>query len=159
MSESLGFEFELLRGAISTNETQLSRMVKKVEKAADGLKEKSIAVWGLTFKADTDDRRCSPAVEITKRLIAAGARVQAFDPMVSEVGDDIHGVELFGDMYEVLQGCVVLAVLTEWPEFQDADFSIVRDRLGAGTIVDCRNLLDSNAVRSHNLRYVGIGTP
>ena len=158
MSETNGFDFELLRGAINTNESQLQRMVDKISRGAGGLSGKTIAVWGLTFKADTDDRRCSPAVDIVQRLMAAGATVRAYDPMVSEIGDDIRGVQLASDMYEVLTGADALAILTEWAEFRLADLPRVHSLLGSHTVVDCRNVFEPQDVRSHRLRYEGIGS-
>jgi UDPglucose 6-dehydrogenase len=158
MSESNGFDFELLRGAINTNESQLQRMVDKIERGAGGLAGRTIAVWGLTFKAETDDRRCSPAVDIVQRLVAAGATVHAYDPMVKVIGDDIRGVELYDDKYDVLKNADALAILTEWSEFRLADLAKVQSVLGAGAVVDCRNIFEPHDVRSHRLRYEGIGS-
>lgn len=158
ISETNGFDFELLRGAINTNESQLRRMVEKIARGAGGLAGKTIAVWGLTFKADTDDRRCSPAVDIVQRLLAAGAIVRGYDPMVTEVGDDIRGVEITSDMYDALAGADALAVLTEWEEFRVADLTKVKSLLGSGAVVDCRNVFEPHDVRSHQLRYEGIGS-
>ena len=158
MSESNGFDFELLRGAINTNESQLQRMVNKIAHGAGGLSGKKIAVWGLTFKADTDDRRCSPAVDIVQRLMSEGANVRAYDPMVHEVGPDIEGVQIVSDMYEALEGADALAVLTEWSEFRLADLKKVSSMLGSATLVDCRNLFEPADVRAHHLTYEGIGS-
>jgi UDPglucose 6-dehydrogenase len=158
MSESNGFDFELLRGAINTNESQLQRMVDKISRGAGGLKGKTIGVWGLTFKADTDDRRCSPAVDIVQRLVAAGATVRAYDPMVNKPDNDLAGVEIVGDMYSAVSGADALAVLTEWSEFRLADLRRVAQELGSGTVVDCRNLFEPGDIRSHHLQYEGIGS-
>ncbi|MBU6232974.1 MAG: UDP-glucose/GDP-mannose dehydrogenase family protein [Acidobacteria bacterium] len=158
MSETNGFDFELLRGAINTNESQLERMVEKISRGAGGLHGKTIGVWGLTFKADTDDRRCSPAVDIVQRLIAAGATVRAYDPMVHEAGSDLTGVEIVRDMYSAVTGADALAVLTEWSEFRLADLRRVAAELGTGTLVDCRNLFEPADVRSYRLHYEGIGS-
>lgn len=158
MSESNGFDFELLRGAINTNESQLQRMVDKISRGAGGLAGKTIGVWGLTFKADTDDRRCSPAVDIVQRLVAAGATVRAYDPMVNESGSDLVGVEVVSDMYSAVSGADALAVLTEWSEFRLADLRRVAQELGSGTVVDCRNLFEPGDVRAHHLHYEGIGS-
>ncbi len=87
------------------------------------------AVWGLTFKANTDDRRDSPSVEVTRRLVDLGARVQAFDPTVhpqEDAPDDLRGLELKGDPYEAASGAQVLVVLTEWDAFRWLDYERVR---------------------------------
>jgi UDPglucose 6-dehydrogenase len=136
-----------------------------------------IAVWGLTFKAGTDDLRNSPSVEIIKRLVAEGATVQAFDPTVkipsgkssapveelsrSEAGGTVatldDSVRAFSDAYAACEGASAVVVLTEWDEFRWLDFSRVRERLAAPVVVDARNLLDPAQLRRIGFDYTGIG--
>ena len=158
MSNTHNFDFELLRGAINTNESQLKRMVDKISRGAGGLSGKTIAIWGLTFKADTDDLRNSPAVDIVQRLVAAGANVRAYDPMVTSAVDELPGIEIVTDMFEVLQGADCLAVLTEWKDFRLANVDTLAARLGKGSVVDCRNLFEPGEVRARGLHYEGIGS-
>ncbi len=105
-----GYEFSLLAGAIASNDEQLSRVISKVEAACDGSVDgATVAVWGLTFKANTDDRRDSPSLQVSHRLAALGAIVQAFDPTVevdpdAEVPDDLIGLQLRADPYEAASG-------------------------------------------------------
>ena len=162
IAESAGYDFALLRGAMAQNDEQLDRVVKKITEAAGGsLESVAVAVWGLTFKADTDDRRCSPAAEITGRLVRAGAKVTAYDPTVAtnEEGHDLIGVTLSADPYEACRGAAVVALLTEWDEFLWLDFEKVADLMDHASIVDARNLLDPRALRNKGFGYTGIGRP
>jgi UDPglucose 6-dehydrogenase len=166
MAREAGYDFSLLAGAIASNEQQLARVVAKVEMACGGSVDGStVAVWGLTFKANTDDRRDSPSIEVAQRLIALGARVQAFDPTVpvggddqaDDVPDDLSGLLLRADPYEAARGASVVVVLTEWDDFRWLDFSRILSLMAVGSIVDARNLLDPAAVRRIGFAYDGIG--
>jgi UDPglucose 6-dehydrogenase len=111
-------------------------------------------VWGLTFKARTDDMRESPSVFVIERLVALGANVAAFDPMGRR---EVPGVKRCDDAYAAVEGAAVLAVLTEWDEFRYVDLEKVHNLMATPTIVDARNLLDPVAVRRHGFIYDGIG--
>jgi UDPglucose 6-dehydrogenase len=159
-----GYDFSLLAGAIASNDEQLDRVVAKVSAACGGsLSGATVAVWGLTFKANTDDRRDSPSLEISQRLVKGGATVQAFDPTVDASVDaldgpeDLRGLALRGDPYEAAAGARALVVLTEWDEFRWLDFSQVLAAMAEPNIVDARNLLDPAAVRRMGFSYTGIG--
>jgi UDPglucose 6-dehydrogenase len=166
IAQQAGYDFSLLAGAIASNEQQLARVVAKVETAAGGTVDGlTVAVWGLTFKANTDDRRDSPSLQIAHRLAGFGAKVQAFDPTVAvdpddaeaTVPDDLAGLTLSRDPYEATDGASVLVVLTEWDEFRWLDFTRVLGRMATPSIVDARNLLDPAAVRRMGFAYTGIG--
>ena len=154
-----GYDFGILRSAIDANERQLASVVDKVRAAVGGdLSGTTVAAWGLTFKAGTDDRRSSPAVEVVSRLVAEGARVQAYDPTVRSGGDDVQpGLEICEDAYGACQDAHVLVVLTEWDEFRWLDHAKVREVLAEPRIVDTRNLLDPVALRRMGFSYVGVG--
>jgi UDPglucose 6-dehydrogenase len=156
-----GYNFSLLAGAIASNDEQLTRVVEKVEAACGGSVEgATVAAWGLTFKANTDDRRDSPSLQVSQCLAARGAAVRAFDPTVdlaADPPDDLAGLHLCGDPYDAVTGARVLVVLTEWDEFRWLDFSRVRSVMEEPFIVDARNLLDPAAVRRLGFRYEGIG--
>jgi UDPglucose 6-dehydrogenase len=178
IAEQAGYDFSFLRGAIATNDEQFERVVHKVRVAAgDDLEGAVIAVWGLTFKAGTDDLRNSPAVEVVRRLVEGGAIVQAFDPTVAvpdglgsapvaglaEVagagpGSDLADlVRAFPDAYSACQGAAVAVVLTEWDEFRWLDFARVRATMASPVVVDARNLLDPAQLRRIGFEYTGIG--
>ena len=161
IAEQAGYEFSLLQGAIETNEAQLASVTTKIRDAAGGsLEGRPVAVWGLTFKARTDDRRDSPAIEIVRRLLVEGAVVQAFDPTVSRAIPEFpEGVHVRPDAYAACEGAVVLVVLTEWEEFRWLDFTKVRSLLAEPRVVDARNHLDPAALRRMGFDYAGIGRP
>jgi UDPglucose 6-dehydrogenase len=114
----------------------------------------TVAAWGLTFKARTDDLRDSPALHVIERLLDRGARVRAYDPTVHSA---IGSIEICDDPYSACEGAQVLAVLTEWDEFRWLDFRKVRDVMASASVVDARNLLDSAALRRAGFSYQGIG--
>jgi UDPglucose 6-dehydrogenase len=149
------YAFDLLRSVVSVNDEQYERVVWKIARAAgDALEGKTIGVWGLTFKAGTDDIRESPSLFIIERLRAQGAIVKAFDPMVSR---EVEGITVCGDAYAATEEASVLVVLTEWEEFRHLDMSKVRGLMTQPSIVDARNLLDPVSVRRIGFTYDGIG--
>ena len=156
IADDKGIDFPMLDSAIATNEEQFGRMVDKIARQAGGtLEGRTIAVWGLTFKALTDDLRDSPAIEIVERLLAAGAIVRAHDPTVTEA--PLAGIGVFENPYDACDGADVLAVLTEWDEFRWLDFDVVASRLATPAIVDGRNLLDMKALHRKGFVVDGVG--
>jgi UDPglucose 6-dehydrogenase len=157
IAEENGYDFSLLKGVIEVNDEQFERMAAKVVRLAGGSVEgKTVAVWGLTFKARTDDTRRSPSIEVIDRLRARGAKVRAYDPAAKETPE---GVERAADPYAACEGADVLAVLTEWDELRWVDFEKVAGLMRSPMIVDCRNLLDPAAVRRRGFTYEGLGRP
>jgi UDPglucose 6-dehydrogenase len=155
IAEEAGYDFDLLRGVITVNDQQRARVVEKIRAAAGGsLEGVVVGVWGLTFKARTDDRRDSPAVAIVRDLQHEGAIVQAFDPTVETALD---GIGFCVDAYEACAGADVLAVLTEWDEFRWLDPDHVRTLMTAAQVVDARNLLERSAWQRAGFAYQGIG--
>ncbi len=155
IAEDGGYHFDLLKGVITVNLEQLERVVRKIETAAGGTVEgRTIAVWGLTFKARTDDLRESPSLEIIKRLAARGAVVRGYDPTVRRPLED---VEVVHDPYAACEGASVLAVLTEWDEFRWLDPDKVAESMTAKAVVDARNLLDRSQWVRAGFHYQGIG--
>jgi UDPglucose 6-dehydrogenase len=155
IAESAGYSFDLLRGVISVNEDQFHRVVDKVREVAGGsLEGVKVGVWGLTFKARTDDTRDSPAIRIVELLTEQGADVQAYDPAVK---GPVAGIAPAADPYSVCDDAEVLAVLTEWDEFRWLDFDKVAGLMATPRVVDGRNLLDKPALERRGFTYVGIG--
>jgi UDPglucose 6-dehydrogenase len=154
-----GYDFELLQGVIDVNRRQYERTVDKIRNAAGGdLRGVTVGAWGLTFKADTDDLRDSPALHILRRVLEEGAIVRAYDPAAAERAEEhLPGVVVCADAYEVTESADVLAVLTEWDEFRWKDFDRVLTLMRRPAIVDARNLLDPAALRRRGFTYVGIG--
>lgn len=163
-----GYDFTMMKGVIDVNEEQKRRMVAKVRRAVGArpgapLDDTLVGLLGLTFKAGTDDLRDSPAIAMASSLLAAGARVRAFDPTLppgvdGPRADVCAGIELQSSVLAVARGAQVLVVATEWPEFAKVDLVALRAAMAPdATIVDTRNLFDPDVVRTAGLRYDGVG--
>ena len=144
MARRGGYEFRFLETAIAVNEEQFDRVVAKVGRAVGGaLDGRCIAVWGLTFKAGTDDHRDSPSVAVIERMMAAGARVVAYDPTVTQHTDLLPvGLGLGVNPISVCQGADALVILTEWSEFTTVEPRAVFQALAKPNVVDTRGILD-----------------
>jgi UDPglucose 6-dehydrogenase len=150
-----GYDFQLLRAVIEADHEQRRRVAEKVRQAAGGgLHRRRIAMWGVAFKAGTDDVRESPALRIARILQADGADVVAYDPEASS--DELT---MAADPISAVVDADVLLVATEWPEFSTVDMTEVARVMKGHRVVDARNLLDSTAVRSAGLDYWGLGRP
>jgi len=157
-ADEAGYDFALLRGAITSNDAQRELMIAKVRDACGGkLAGARVGAWGLTFKANTDDLRDSPAVAIAASLVDAGATVRAFDPAVGEIAQSLSGIEVVADPYDACVDADALVVLTEWDEFRWLDFERVAALMSHAELVDTRNLLDPAAMRRIGFGYRGVG--
>jgi UDPglucose 6-dehydrogenase len=155
IAEEADYDFALLKGVIAVNEQQRQRVVDKVAAALPaGLDGATVGLWGLAFKAGTDDTRDSPAVDLARSLARGGAHVRAFDPQATI---DLEGVELVADPLDAAKGADVLLIATEWADFQAVDLRKVRDVMAGTAIVDARNILDPDAVRRLGMEYYGVG--
>ncbi len=155
VAEDAGYEFDLLKAVIEADHEQRRRVAEKVRQAAGGgLRGRRIAMWGVAFKAGTDDVRESPALRIARLLLEDGAEVVAYDP-------EANSVELImaPDPVSATRDADVLLVATEWPEFGTVDLGEVSAAMKGYRVVDARNLLDSAAVRAAGLDYWGLGRP
>jgi UDPglucose 6-dehydrogenase len=158
-AELAGYDFSLLRGVVGVNLAQHERMIEKIRRLAGGsLAGVRIAAWGLTFKANTDDLRDSPAVFVVRRLLEEGAIVRCYDPSAGEGATLVHpAIEVAPDPYDAVAGARVLALLTEWDEFRWLDFERVRGAMASASVLDARNLLDPSTLRRFGFTYEGIG--
>jgi UDPglucose 6-dehydrogenase len=161
IAEDHGYDFALLREVVAANDAQFDSVADNVQAAAGGsLSGVTVAAWGLTFKAGTDDLRDSPALSVLRRVAARGAKVRAFDPTRPDAANG-HlaglGFELVPDPYECCEGASALVVLTEWPEFRDYDLARVCSALARPAVVDTRNMLEPLAARAVGLSYTGMG--
>jgi UDPglucose 6-dehydrogenase len=164
IAEDAGYDFDLLKGVITVNSEQFERVATKVVDLVGGSVDGvEIAAWGLTFKAQTDDLRDSPALEILHRLRRAGARIRAYDPSIPDGKVDdkramlLEGIELAADPYAACEGAAALVVLTEWDEFRWLDFDKVGSALTDKRVIDARNLLDRESLRRRGFAYTGVG--
>jgi UDPglucose 6-dehydrogenase len=155
VAQDAGYDFELLRAVIEADEEQRRRVADKVRQAAGGgLHGRRVAMWGVAFKAGTDDVRESPAVRIAGLLQADGADVVAYDP---EASTDV--LTMAPDPIAAVTDADVLLIATEWPEFLTVDMNAVSKAMRGHRVVDARNILDPKKVRSVGLDYWGLGRP
>lgn len=155
VADDAGYDFELLRAVIEADDDQRRRIADKVRQAAGGgLRGRRVAMWGVAFKAGTDDVRESPALRIAALLQADGAEVVAYDPEASS-----ERITMADDPLAAAAGADVLLVATEWPEFAEVDMASVARAMRGHRVVDARNLLDPKMVRAVGLDYWGLGRP
>ncbi len=158
IAAQVGYDFRLLDGVIAVNQEQFVRVVDKVRRSVGGdLSGRTVAVWGLTFKAGTDDLRDSPALEIIGRLLEQGALVQAFDPTVTSADGLPSGTSVALSTTDACAGADVLVVLTEWDEFRWQDPVALAEDMNGRAVVDARNILDRARWQRHGFDYQGIG--
>jgi UDPglucose 6-dehydrogenase len=161
-ARGVDYEAKLLGAVEAVNRAQKGKLFELIERHYGGqLKGKTIALWGLAFKPNTDDMREASSRKLMEQLWAAGAKVRAFDPEAREETRRIYGeradLTLCEDAYEVLEGADVLAIVTEWKAFRAPDFAQIRDTLKDPAIFDGRNLYDPAQVEEAGLAYYGIG--
>ena len=153
VARDAGYDFRLLRAVIEADEEQRQRIATKVRNAVGGdLAGRTVALWGLAFKAGTDDVRESPATRIARILIDDGAIVIAFDPQAA-----VPGIPSANSPLDAVEGADALLIATEWPQFCDVDLNEVRSRMKGRAVIDARNLLDPGTVRGAGLEYFGLG--
>ena len=158
-----GLDFQLLREVRRINDAQREVFFNKVRSALWTLRGKKLAALGLSFKCDTDDIRESPALDIIRRLIEAGAHVTAYDPAaipraqeVMPASDKLHYVD---DLYEAAQDADALLILTDWKEFAQIDLARLNRALKFPIVIDGRNLYKPDKMAEHGFSYVSIGRP
>ena len=146
----------LLDAALESNLKAHARIVKKISDALGGsLKDKNVAVWGLAFKANTDDTRFSPAISVVELLIAAGAKVTAFDPVVKQVKG--LAIDVKSEIVQSVENVDAVVVLTEWQEFKSIKPEVIGKAVKQKIIVDSRNLLDKSKWEKQGFRFIGNG--
>jgi UDPglucose 6-dehydrogenase len=160
ISEELGVRFTLLKEVEKINNHQREKFVDKIRHELNGLHDKQIAVWGLTFKADTDDIRSSVAIEVIKLLLDEGALLRAYD---SKGMDNFKQLGLAKEVYltpsplAATLGADALILATEWPEFQHVNLDEIRDSMHAPIVFDGRNFFDRKMMQKIGFAYYGIG--
>jgi UDPglucose 6-dehydrogenase len=156
VASDFGLDLPLIDAALESNEASLNRVVESIRELAGGsLEGKLIGIWGLAFKANTDDIRESPAMNIVARLLARGSEVIAFDPIA--VAPKASGFSQVQNAELAVAGVDVLAVLTEWPEFAEVDPIKVSKSMKSKSVMDARRVLPVDAWRSalDNFRVLG----
>ena len=162
MAQGCGVNLEVLSGVESANQRQKTILMTKVKGALGGdVKGKRIALWGLAFKAGTDDMRETPALTLIDALLSDGASICAHDPAALEHARGLLGnrIDYAETNYEALVGADALVVVTDWNEYRHPDFDRVKRTLRQPVIVDGRNLYDVEKMRELGVRYHSIGRP
>ncbi|TCT20748.1 UDP-glucose dehydrogenase family protein [Thiobaca trueperi] len=161
-ARSLGYDPQLLHAVEAVNFRQKELLFKKInDYFAGDLKGRTIALWGLSFKPNTDDMREASSRVLMESLWAAGASVRAFDPVAADETRRIYGeradLTLAADAMSALDGADALAILTEWAQFRSPNFATVHGKLKTPVIFDGRNILDGRLANAAGLTYVSIG--
>ncbi len=158
MAEEMGQSPRLLQSVMQINVEARHRIVARVRELLGSLQGTTVGLLGLAFKANTDDMREAPSVEVARYLTAEGARVKGYDPAAMTVAARLMPeVELASDPYQLAEGCDALVVCTEWNEFKQVDLERVKRAMKQPVIVDGRNIYDAAVMRQYGFRYAGIG--
>jgi UDPglucose 6-dehydrogenase len=154
----MGCNFSLLREVENINVARVEQFVARIKKELWVLRGKTIAVWGLAFKPNTDDVRFAPSLAIIRRLIAEGAKVQAYDPQaVEKTKKEIPEMIYAENPYNAAKGADAILILTEWDEFRGLDWQRLLEAVERPLMIDGRNMLSADEVTSHGFDYVSIG--
>lgn len=160
LSSKLGYEFPLLAEIARINDEAIDHAVAKVTEAVWNLEDKRIALWGLSFKPETDDTRFSPALAIARRLLDQGAYVIGYDPQGGgSAKADVPDLEIASDPYEAVRGAHCLVICTEWAEFTAADLARVKTEMAYAVIVDGRNVFEPKEMERLGFTYYPTGRP
>ena len=159
ISEKLGYPFDMLKEVGKINEQQKDVAIRKISDMLWNLPGKTIGVWGLAFKPNTDDIRSAPAIDVIKRLIGEGVNVRVFDPVAmdnakEELGDSVTYCE---DIYDAAKGADCVALITEWNEFKEIDWERVKETMKQPVVFDARNIYDPEKIKGMGFKYSAIG--
>ena len=158
IGEKMGCNFSLLREVENINVARVEQFVARIKKELWVLRGKTIAVWGLAFKPNTDDVRFAPSLAIIRRLMAEGAKVQAYDPQaVEKTKKEIPEMIYAENPYNAAKGADAILILTEWDEFRGLDWQRLLEAVERPLMIDGRNMLSADEVTSHGFDYVSIG--
>ncbi|HHP7245921.1 MAG TPA: UDP-glucose dehydrogenase family protein [Elainellaceae cyanobacterium] len=158
-ADDYGYEAKLLKSAVDVNQRQRLITVEKLQQVLKILKGKTVGLLGLTFKPDTDDMRDAPALDLIEQLNRLGAKVKAYDPIVSQTGmrHGLSNVQVETDPERLADGCDALVLVTDWKQFNDLDYRKMGQLMNNMVMIDGRNFLDRDALQEAGFLYVGIG--
>ena len=153
------YDFKILKAVTEVNKNQRQIFYQKIKDELKTIEGKTFAIWGLSFKPNTDDIREAPALDLINNLLMDNARVRAFDPEAMNnlrkiYGEKVHYAE---DMYDVCKGADVLLIVTEWSIFKKPDFEFLKNNINTKTIFDGRNLFEPEAMSALGLNYFSVG--
>jgi UDPglucose 6-dehydrogenase len=160
MGSEVGISMDLIKATTARNLEQRDRIVGEISSQFKTLVGKKIAIWGLSFKPNTDDTRDSPALHVIKKLLEKGANVCAYDPIVVLTNDDIDSHENFAladNAYDAVVDCDALVLMTEWKEFVSPDFAKISRLMNGKLVFDGRNIWSRSHVTLFGFQYFGVG--
>jgi UDPglucose 6-dehydrogenase len=158
-ADDYGYDAQLLKATISVNQRQRLIALEKLQQELKILKGKTIGLLGLTFKPDTDDLRDAPSLILIEQLNRLGAKVKAYDPIISQTGmrHGLSGVIVETDPERLADSCDALVVVTDWEQFRKLDYVNMAKLMNNPVVIDGRNFLDPEKLISAGFRYLGIG--
>lgn len=158
-ADDYGYEAQLLRATIDVNTRQRLLSLEKLQQTLKILKGKTIGLLGLTFKPDTDDMRDAPSLILIEHLNRLGAKVKAYDPIVSQSGmrNGMTGVIVETDVERLADGCDALVLVTDWQQFKDLDYGKMASLMNTPNLIDGRNFLERQALEDAGFTYSGVG--
>ncbi len=158
-ADDYGYEAQLLKAAVDVNNRQRQITLEKLQQVLKILKGKTVGLLGLTFKPDTDDMRDAPSLILIEQLNRLGAKVKAYDPIVSQSGlrHGLTGVIVETDAALLADHCDALVLVTDWQQFQDLDYASMAQRMNSPILIDGRNVLDRETLVRAGFQYHGIG--
>lgn len=158
-ADDYGYEAQLLKAAVEVNNRQRQITLEKLQQVLKILKGKTVGLLGLTFKPDTDDMRDAPALILIEQLNRLGAKVKAYDPIVSQSGlrHGLTGVIVETDASHLADNCDALVLVTDWQQFKDLDYAAMAQRMNSPILIDGRNFLDRETMVRAGFQYLGIG--
>jgi UDPglucose 6-dehydrogenase len=158
MGKKHGYQFKILPEILEVNQFQRKWFISKVKQTLGVLKGKTIAIWGISFKPDTDDLREAPSLEIIPALQKAGAHVKLYDPVCTLAAKQIFkNVQVCKTAYEAAKNADALGLLTDWNEFKQIDFKYLKSILKSPIIIDGRNIYDPHEMLENQFIYQGMG--
>lgn len=158
IGEKLGCDFSLLREVEKINMRRTEQFVAKIKKELWVLRGKTLAVWGLAFKPNTDDVRFAPALNIIRRLQSEGAKIRAYDPEAMQKAKlDLPELTYCESAYQAAEGADAILILTEWSEFREINWQHLGGLVSHRLIIDGRNLLSAEEASLNGFQYVGVG--
>ncbi|HKC65097.1 MAG TPA: UDP-glucose/GDP-mannose dehydrogenase family protein [Pyrinomonadaceae bacterium] len=158
VAREFGGESLIVDAVIEVNRRQRARMIPKIERLAGDLKDKTIAVLGLSFKPETNDMRDAPSIDIIRILLERGANIRAYDPVaIDEARKILPSIAYVEDEYAAVNGADVLIFMTEWNQFRALDMERIRTLMRSPKIADLRNIYEPEDMRELGFDYVGVG--
>jgi UDPglucose 6-dehydrogenase len=155
---SVNVSTSLLDAVLSVNERQKNILATKAKSLFESLEDKTIAIWGISFKPNTDDIREAPAVQLIQSLVIGGARVRVYDPVVKGINADLDSQITFcEDSYAAARDADLLILVTEWKMFRSPDFPLLKKLMNKQNLIDGRNIWNRSDAEGHGFTYLGIG--